>query len=102
MKVRIGHVVELWSLIGLCSGAGACTNAGDARGLLQSGECLRQPGQIRRSHADYTKAIEINPQLAAAYLNRGDVYCKLSQKSLANADKKKAVALGRTGVTDCP
>ena len=43
--------------------------------------------------ADYNKAIELNPNLAEAYNNRGDVYTQQEKWDLALADYNKAIEL---------
>jgi tetratricopeptide (TPR) repeat protein len=43
---------------------------------------------------DYTRAIEINPEYAAAYYNRGSVKIVLGQKDSARMDLIKAGELG--------
>ena len=44
--------------------------------------------------ADYTKAIELNPDYAQAYNKRGFAYLMLGPKSKAQADFKRAIELG--------
>ena len=44
--------------------------------------------------ADYTKAIELNPDYAQAYNKRGFAYLMLGSKSKARADFKRAIELG--------
>ena len=50
--------------------------------------------------ADYTKAIEINPQYAKAYVNRGRSYYFLNNKWDACEDFKKAVSIGHTSTEE--
>lgn len=44
--------------------------------------------------ADFVKAIEINPNLAVAYYNRGNAYDRRGETDKAEADFKKAKELG--------
>ena len=44
--------------------------------------------------ADYTKAIEVNPQYAEAYYNRAIMYGQQGMETLACADLQKAKELG--------
>ena len=49
---------------------------------------------ITRQHLiDYTKAIDLDPQLADAYYNRGKVYKKIGEKVKAAADFKQSAKL---------
>lgn len=47
-----------------------------------------------RSIADLTKTIELKPDYAEAYFNRGAAYSAMKDKDNAIADFKKADALG--------
>ncbi|KAK6619004.1 hypothetical protein RUM44_003386 [Polyplax serrata] len=57
--------------------------------------------------AEYTKAIELDPDLSVAYYNRGTVLYRLGQYNLAVVDLEKAVKLDPknieflTGLEDC-
>ena len=46
------------------------------------------------SIADYTKAIEFNPQYMKAYVNRGIIKSSLGDKRAACQDYKKSISLG--------
>ena len=50
--------------------------------------------------ADYTKAIEINPNYANAFINRGTSKGKLGDLNGACADWKKAAELGNTDAAE--
>ena len=50
--------------------------------------------------SDYTKAIEINPQYAKAYVNRGRSYYFVNSQGDACKDFKKAVSLGHTSTEE--
>ena len=54
--------------------AAACYNGGNAKGLL---------GRYEEAIADYDKALQIDPQLAAAYYNREAARIILQRTSLA-------------------
>ena len=47
-------------------------------------------------HPDHDKAIQIDPDYALAYVNRGGAYYYLRQYKLAILDYDKAIQLGRT------
>ena len=46
--------------------------------------------EFQKAIADFTKAIEIDPNFEAAYRHRGDTYQLMGEKELAQADRKKA------------
>ena len=46
-------------------------------------------GQYERAIEDYDQALEINPQLAEAYTNRGNAYADLGQYERAIEDFTK-------------
>jgi tetratricopeptide (TPR) repeat protein len=50
-------------------------------------------GNLARALADYSKAIELNPNFAAAYFNRGALYREQGQKTQAIADLEKYLEL---------
>jgi tetratricopeptide (TPR) repeat protein len=45
--------------------------------------------------ADFNKAIEINPNFAEAYANRGVLYAKLKQTEKAKIDRQQAAIIFR-------
>ena len=47
------------------------------------------------SIAEYTKAIQLDPDYAKAYSNRGVSYRNLGQYTLASADEAKALFFGQ-------
>ncbi len=61
---------------------------------LQDGEAKTQSGDDQGAIADFNKVLEINPQHAAAYYNRGNTKYKSGDLQGAVKDWKKAVELG--------
>jgi hypothetical protein len=60
---------------------------------LNQGVALYEAGKYEQAVAEYTKAIELDPNLASAYYNRGLAYFKMKQYDLALADFNKATEL---------
>jgi tetratricopeptide (TPR) repeat protein len=60
---------------------------------LYRGNSYARKGQFDSAIADFTKAIELNPQDAIAYNNRGNSYARIEQFNLAIADFTKAIEL---------
>ncbi|MBQ6975990.1 MAG: tetratricopeptide repeat protein [Selenomonadaceae bacterium] len=50
-----------------------------------------------QASSDYTKAIQINPNFAEAYYNRGLAYQALGNNAQAQADFQRAKELGYNG-----
>ena len=65
------------------------------------GSAYGNQGNYAAAIADFTKAIQINPQDANAYINRGLAYCNSGHKSLARDDVQKAAELGYKGGYVC-
>ena len=57
------------------------------------GNALNSNGRAADAVADYSKAIEAQPDFAEAYFNRGLAQEKLNQNSEALADFRKAILL---------
>ncbi len=57
---------------------------------IKSGEMNSKNNLLKEALADFGKALEINPQNAAAYSGRAKVYRKLRKLKLAMADEKNA------------
>ena len=57
------------------------------------GNSNSEKGRYAEAIADYTKAIQINPQDASAYYNRGNAYDNQGKYDLAIADFTKAIQL---------
>ncbi len=60
--------------------------------LDHGGDCLDK-GKYDDAIADYDKAIEINPNVAIAYTNRGLAYGRKGEVDRAIADYTKAIAI---------
>jgi hypothetical protein len=60
---------------------------------LNQGVSLYESGKYEEAVAEYTKAIELDPKLAAAYYNRGLAYFKMKQYDSALADFNKTLEL---------
>ena len=68
-----------------------CDRAAEVRrGLQQSWQC--QAGQ-RGASADYTKAIELDPKQALAYLNRGLLLMLQGKEAEANKDFEQCLRI---------
>ena len=63
---------------------------------LRQGDTYYDQGQFVEAIAEYTKAIERNPNLVAAYTHRGAVYNARAEWDLAIADLSKAIQLDPT------
>ena len=61
--------------------------------LLQSWACEKKLGDFKGAIADYTKAIEINPNYGRAYNNRGNSKHNLKDYQGAIADYTKAIKI---------
>ncbi len=64
------------------------------------GQALIQQGQIKRGIDEYTRAIEMDPNLGAAYFNRGTAYYILNQPENYCPDWIKALELGVPNAVD--
>ncbi len=60
---------------------------------LRQGDTYYDQGQFVEAIAEYTKAIERNPSLVAAYTHRGAVYNARAEWDMAIADLSKAIEL---------
>lgn len=78
-----------------CSRALSKVNGGDIRGRDMRGViAILSRDQYQKAEADYTKAIEINPEYAIAYMGRGILRILIDQKDSACLDFSKAKQLG--------
>ena len=50
-------------------------------------------GMVEKSITEYTKAIEVDPKIAAAYNNRGDAYVNIGRYGRAISDFTKAIEI---------
>ena len=69
----------------------ACTNP--ALEHVQQGTAYREQGKFDEAIAEYTKAIELDPDLAVAYNNRGCAYSWNKDYENAMADLSRAIEL---------
>ena len=81
----------LIALISLVGGTLGCTSP--TVDHLQKGLNLDSQNRYDEAISEYTKAIELNPNSEAAYLNRGNDYVRKLQFDLAIADFNKAIEL---------
>ena len=51
-------------------------------------------GNYNQAIVDLSRAIKLNPELAIAYMNRGNTYIALGEKNKACLDFQKASSLG--------
>jgi len=65
----------------------------DAESYLKRGAAYYEKGEYDSAIADYTKAMELDPNLAEAYGNRGNAYAELDQLEQANKDYDEAIRL---------
>jgi tetratricopeptide (TPR) repeat protein len=69
--------------------------------ITARGNFYYQLGQYQRAIADYTKAIQLDPDYAKAYHNRGAAYSGLSQYQNAINEYTKAIQLDPTHAKAC-
>ena len=55
-------------------------------------------GEVNRAIADYSKAIQLNPDFILAYQNRAKAYERMGAKVKAKADRDKAAELEKQKV----
>ena len=68
----------------------------EARKHYSKGFEFAKASQYENAIAQYTKAIEIDPDDVSAYLDRSTAFQKLGQLSLARKDVEKAYKLDRS------
>ena len=61
--------------------------------LFESALSLQKKGDYQRAITYYTKAIELNPQIAGAYVNRGAAYESMDEIDLALQDVNTSLAI---------
>ena len=71
-----------------------------ANNSYNSGVDKYEQGDYQGAVADYTKAIEINPQNASAYLNRGIERERVNDLKGACDDWRKAAGLGKENAAE--
>jgi len=57
------------------------------------GDCFEQQNRLDEALVDYTKAIELDPQLYTAFIGMGDIYKKRGQKQAAIAKYEWALSI---------
>jgi len=82
-------IICLWFALIVCF---SCS-ASDARKFLNTGEKKFESGDFPGAIADFTKAIEVNPQYQFAYYNRGNAEMYIMNYTNAIADYNKAIEL---------
>jgi tetratricopeptide (TPR) repeat protein len=75
----------------------ATLNPKDPYMHLALGSCYHRCDAIDAAIAEYSKAIELNPKLANAYANRGELHIQKKEPEKAFQDLKKAVDLDPKG-----
>jgi len=75
----------------------ATLNPKDPYMHLALGPCHHRADKIADAIPEYSTAIELNPKLANAYANRGELYISKKQQEKAFGDLKKAVELDPKG-----
>ena len=82
-------------LISACGGNGeeAATPADEAKQHYNKGVEYGQQGRFDDAIAEYSKAIELDPNLAEAYGNRGNAWRALGEVQRAIADYAEAILL---------
>ncbi len=64
------------------------------RGLVHA-----KNGELKRAIANYTKAIELNPEYADAYYRRSKAWLHLGEEEKAKSDMKTASSIGINSAT---
>jgi tetratricopeptide (TPR) repeat protein len=83
--VPVGIAAAIWAYLGSAEDR--------AEEAYQQGMQMMAPGQYRDAIEQFTKAIEISPQLAQAYFQRGNAHEVLNEIDAALADYASAVAI---------
>ena len=89
MRGRIIMITFIISVILLMLG---CTNP--ALQYLEQGDTYTDQEQWNEAIGEYSKAIELDPNLAEAYVNRAMAYTFLGMDDQAQADIEQAITLG--------
>ncbi|KKL71137.1 hypothetical protein LCGC14_2097910, partial [marine sediment metagenome] len=74
----------------------ACTSGDSAENHFNQGVANYEAGNLEQALADYTKALELDPDFVLAYHNRGLAYANLGDLEQAIADYTKALELDQT------
>ncbi len=81
------------ALVFLVAGCGAEGTGGDSQQLDEQAQALLEQGQYSKVLPDCLKAVELDPELAEAYDNLGNVLIHSGQDEAAVAYFKKALEL---------
>ena len=93
---KMAERINASSAIEVCTAAiqsGELTQANTAIGYYNRGNAYRRLGQYEDAVRDFSKAIELWPDLDHAWNNRGGAYARLCKADLALADFEKAMEL---------
>lgn len=71
----------------------ACGGQSEAESLVGRGDTLHEQGMLDEAIELYTRAIQLDPNLAAAYNNRGLAYDEKGDLGRAIADLDRAIQL---------
>ncbi len=71
-----------------------CAETYYTRGLAHS-----EKGELKLAITAYTKAIELKPDYAAAYYNRGGTWLRLEEREKAKSDLAAARNMGSDSIT---
>ena len=79
--------------------AGDSVTVNTAAEMFERGNSAYRKGNLDQAIADYTKAIELDPQYAKAYYNRGNAYSAKGNLDQAIADYTQVIGLEPQSVT---
>ena len=93
-KKSLNILIALFLIIGTTSYAQSSDRTSEAESYKDSGDAAIVKGNVNQAIADYTKAIEINPNDGEAYNNRAVMYFGEKEYAKAKEDVCRAQALG--------
>ena len=95
MKSTLRNIFKIYLILTVLIGCASTEKIKetDPAKLLSQGNSLFNKGQFDQSTAYFNKAIEVNPNDAEAYNNRGVVYDNKGQHDKAIADYDKAIEI---------
>ncbi len=94
--MRQSFCVLLLVGVSVCLGLSGCGGGGAPDEHMAKGQRLLADGKKEAAIAEFTKAIEIDPECVKAYLNRAMCYNETGQPREAVADFSKAIELNPT------